>query len=110
MPVPVPPPLSRRPSRPHQPMRPAWLCRSCAAPWPCAPARLDLAFAYRGNSVTLALYLTASMQQAMDDTYRLGGDPDFAALHARFLGWLSLARRDPPRDRPPRDPPGARPR
>ncbi|MEV4121743.1 hypothetical protein [Micromonospora sp. NPDC049645] len=35
----------------------------------------------------------ASIQEAIDDVYGLGLRPDLPALHARFLGWLSLARR-----------------
>ncbi|MGW4678419.1 hypothetical protein ACWEOS_08145 [Micromonospora taraxaci] len=78
---------------PHLPMRPAWLCRNCAAPWPCGRARLDLAAEFYGHSIALAFYLAASMQEAIDDVYGLGLRPNPAALHARFLGWLSLARR-----------------
>lgn len=89
----------RLPPRPHLPMRPAWLCRSCAAPWPCSTAQLDLVAEFHGHSVALAFYLAASMYEAMDDTYRLGGRPAHGALHARFLGWLSRARCPAP-DRP----------
>ncbi|MEU1243040.1 hypothetical protein ABZ388_22020 [Micromonospora parva] len=35
----------------------------------------------------------ASMREALDDAYGLGLCPDLAALHARFLGWLSMTRR-----------------
>ncbi|MCX4473660.1 hypothetical protein OOK41_25725 [Micromonospora sp. NBC_01655] len=82
-----------RPVRPHLPMRPAWLCRVCAAQWPCPAAQLDLATEFYGHSVALAFYLATSMHEAIDDMYRLGGRPDSAAMHARFLGWLSLTRR-----------------
>ncbi|QLD22852.1 hypothetical protein HXZ27_00175 [Micromonospora carbonacea subsp. aurantiaca] len=78
--------------RRHLPMRPAWLCRVCAAQWPCPPARLDLPTEFHGHSVALAFYLAAAMRDAMDDMYRLGGRPDRAAMHARFLGWLSPTR------------------
>ncbi|WP_229399034.1 hypothetical protein [Micromonospora okii] len=79
--------------RPHLPMRPAWLCRICAAPWPCPAARLDLSTEFHGHTVALAFYLATMMRDALDDTYRLGGRPDPTALHARFLGWLSPTRR-----------------
>jgi hypothetical protein len=81
--------MTRRP-RPHQPMRPAWLCRNCAAPWPCAPAQLHLATEFYGHSIALAFYLAANMQDAVDDLYSIGVRPDPRALHARFLGWLSV--------------------
>ncbi|MFG2052332.1 hypothetical protein ACGFIW_33480 [Micromonospora sp. NPDC048935] len=84
--------MTTRP-RPHLPMRPAWLCRNCAAPWPCGPARLDLAAEFYGHSIALAFYLAASMHEAIDDAYGLGLCPDLPAMHARFLGWLSRARR-----------------
>jgi hypothetical protein len=42
---------------PHVPMRPLWRCRSCAAEWPCQPARLSLLVEYRGNRTALLLYL-----------------------------------------------------
>lgn len=85
--------MSRRPRRPHQPMRPAWLCRNCAAPWPCAPAQLHLATEFYGHSIALAFYLAANMQDAIHDLYSVGLHPDPRALHARFLGWLSVTRR-----------------
>ncbi|RAO47217.1 hypothetical protein GAR06_02484 [Micromonospora saelicesensis] len=33
------------------------------------------------------------MQEAMDNVYSLGLRPDLPTMHARFLGWLSMARR-----------------
>ncbi|MBG6099796.1 DNA-binding XRE family transcriptional regulator [Micromonospora vinacea] len=48
---------------------------------------------FYGHSIALAFYLAASMQEAIDDVYGLGLRPDPSAMHARFLGWLSLARR-----------------
>ncbi|MEU7924178.1 hypothetical protein [Micromonospora sp. NPDC049801] len=33
------------------------------------------------------------MNEAIHDLYGLGGRPDLALMHARFLGWLSLTRR-----------------
>ncbi|MFG1871447.1 hypothetical protein [Micromonospora arborensis] len=79
-------------------MRPAWLCRNCAAPWPCAPARLRLSTEFYGHSIALAFYLAANLQDAVDDLYSLGVRPEPQALHARFLGWLSLTRLRRPRD------------
>ncbi|MEU8423113.1 hypothetical protein AB0C15_19775 [Micromonospora sp. NPDC048835] len=48
---------------------------------------------FYGHSIALAFYLAASMQEAVDDAYNLGLCPDLPAMHGRFLGWLSLARR-----------------
>ncbi|MET8119983.1 hypothetical protein [Micromonospora sp. NPDC005189] len=85
--------------RPHLPMRPAWLCRDCAAPWPCSRAQLDLVAEFYGHSLALAFYLASCMNEAIHDLLSLGGRPDLAKMHVRFLGWLSLARR--PRRREP---------
>ncbi|MEU7928157.1 hypothetical protein [Micromonospora sp. NPDC049107] len=84
--------MNARP-RPHLPMRPRRLCRNCAAPWPCGPAQLTLTAEFYGHSVALAFYLAASMHDAVDDAYGLGLRPNLPAMHARFLGWLSQARR-----------------
>ncbi|MCF0096773.1 hypothetical protein B0E54_05641 [Micromonospora sp. MH99] len=89
----------RLPCRPHLPMRPAWLCRNCAAPWPCSRAQLDLVGEFYGHSLALALYLASCMNEAIQDQFNLGGHPDLVEMHARFLGWLSLTRR--PRHRRP---------
>ncbi|MFI1196297.1 hypothetical protein ACH4T9_24025 [Micromonospora sp. NPDC020750] len=93
--------MSRLPPRPHLPMRPAWLCRSCAAPWPCSPARLALLAEFRGHSIALAFYLAASMYEARDDMRRLGASPAPGVLHTRFLGWLSPRRRRSPHEPTP---------
>ncbi|MDG4806218.1 hypothetical protein O7634_05545 [Micromonospora sp. WMMD1120] len=45
-----------------------------------------------GHAIALAFYLAANMRDAVDDLYSLGVRPDLRALHARFLGWLSLTR------------------
>ncbi|MEV1154031.1 hypothetical protein AB0J27_01300 [Micromonospora chokoriensis] len=84
--------MTARP-RLHLPMRPAWLCRNWATPWPCGPAQLDLVTEFYGHSIALAFYLASSMQQAVNDMYGLGGRPDPTVMHTRFLKWLSLARR-----------------
>jgi hypothetical protein len=76
-------------TRPHQPIRPIWRCRACAAPWPCGPAKLALLAAHGDSPVALALHLAVTVRDAMDDTWRTGRRPDPAALHDRFLGWLS---------------------
>ncbi|MET8120296.1 hypothetical protein [Micromonospora sp. NPDC005189] len=54
---------------------------------------------FYGHSIALAFYLACSVQEAVDDMYGLGGRPDLAVMHTRFLGWLSLARRSRRADR-----------
>ncbi|MFE9200975.1 hypothetical protein [Micromonospora sp. NPDC007230] len=77
------------PARPHLPLRPLWLCRSCATPWPCAAARLTLVREYADDPVALAVYLCGVLHEATADLYLLhpNDPPDPAALFDRFLGW-----------------------
>ncbi|MEV0806938.1 hypothetical protein [Micromonospora sp. NPDC050200] len=76
--------------RPHLPLRPLWLCRVCAAPWPCATARLALVAEYAHDRVALSVYLCTVLYDAAADLHRLHphDGPDPAALFARFLGWV----------------------
>mgnify|MGYP006218221885 CR=1 FL=1 len=82
--------------RRHQPLRPTWLCRSCAAPWPCQPARLVLLRDFAGDQIGLSVYGCSMMHLAVNDLLRLDAVPDPAALFARFLSWT----RPPPRQAP----------
>ncbi|GIJ33303.1 hypothetical protein ACN26Z_03705 [Verrucosispora sp. WMMD703] len=75
----------------HVALRPLWLCRACAAPWPCANARLTLLAEYRDSHVALSIYLAGLLYDAVEDLYRLDphNAPKPAALHERFLGWAA---------------------
>ncbi|MER5458185.1 hypothetical protein ABT008_25765 [Micromonospora sp. NPDC002389] len=88
------------PVRPHLALRPLWLCRVCAAPWPCATARLALVAEYAHDRVALSVYLCAVLHDATADLYRLNphDGPTPAALFARFLAWVP--RGQPDRDQP----------
>lgn len=81
------------PDRPHLPMRPVGLCRACAAPWPCSPAQLALLGEFSGQPLSLSVYLAAAMTDAITDSVALGVSVDLPAMHARYLGWVALARR-----------------
>ncbi len=94
----------RRPSarvRPHSPMRPLWLCRVCAAPWPCSPARLTLGREYAGDRLALSVYMTGRLHDAVADLYRLNPNPgpDLTELFDRFLGWVRHPLRSAESDR-----------
>ncbi|MFI2709769.1 hypothetical protein ACH495_06515 [Micromonospora sp. NPDC018662] len=39
----------------HAPLKPIWICTACAHPWPCGPARLELAAQYASEPHYLAL-------------------------------------------------------
>jgi hypothetical protein len=81
----------------HLPLRPLWLCRACAAPWPCAPARLGLLHEYAGDRVALLVYLGGLLHDAAGELHRLhphdGPAPE--QLFARFLGWATPRRSTP---------------
>ncbi len=74
----------------HRYMRPLWLCKSCAGPWPCQPAKLYLLGEYAENRIGLYIHLGTLLYDAVTDLYRLDPNPgpDPRQLHARFLGWL----------------------
>jgi hypothetical protein len=67
----------------HAPQRPSWDCAGCARPWPCDPAREELA-----DSIT-ATYLTRVMSDfstvAADDLTTTG----ITELHDRFVSWTT---------------------
>ncbi|OKI77758.1 hypothetical protein A6A27_17010 [Micromonospora sp. CB01531] len=89
----------RRPvvSRPHTPLRPLWLCRACAAPWPCPIARLTLLREYVDDRVALLVYLGGMLHDAAGELHLLHPQdgPTPGHLYARFLGWAVGSRRDP---------------
>lgn len=71
----------------HQHDRPAWHCRACSLPWPCADAKASLHAEFRGFPSALALYMSAQMGDALRDVEARGGPPinDF---YERFLLWI----------------------
>nr|MDT0661457.1 hypothetical protein [Micromonospora sp. DSM 115978] len=97
--------MNRRPPagqpRPHLPQRPLWLCRVCAGPWPCGPARLALLREHGGDLIYLRMYLASQMHDALRDLIRLHphDPPTPEATHDRFLAWAA----------PPAPPPAAPP-
>lgn len=74
--------------RAHRPTRPLWLCRVCAAPWPCSTARLALLREYTADRVSLSVYMAGVMHEAAGDLWRLNpSEPELANLFGRFLAW-----------------------
>ncbi|TDB73059.1 hypothetical protein E1182_21905 [Micromonospora sp. KC721] len=82
------------PPRPHLPLRPLWLCRSCGTPWPCASARLALLREYAHDRVALLVYLGGLLHDAAGELHRLHphDGPEPRQLFGRFLGW-AVSRR-----------------
>ncbi|MGN9804626.1 flavin reductase [Micromonospora sp. L32] len=71
----------------HIPLRPMWLCRVDAHPWPCASAKLDLLDAYADDRHGLRHHLSELKDEAEDDIAQLdsGNRPQLAD---RFLSWV----------------------
>ena len=74
----------------HLGERPAWDCKVCGRPWPCAAAKVELAEQYRRFPTGLAVYLGSCLVEAIDDCSAGSGGlpPD---LYERFLGWAGEA-------------------
>jgi hypothetical protein len=73
----------------REPLRPLWICRNDAQPWPCAQARLGLTAGYRGLGVGLACYLAMQYVDALTEVHTLNPDtaPDPRSLWERMIGW-----------------------
>jgi hypothetical protein len=91
--------VSTPPPREHLPIRPIWLCRVDAHPWPCGEARVALLRQYDGDMIGLAVYLAGMLHDAAADLYALNPHeaPKPSALWDRFLAWLDVTRRSQPR-------------
>lgn len=72
----------------HLPLRPLWICRSCAGPWPCAPARLLLRSAYAADRPALAVFMSTVLHLAAEELGKLNNPgPQPAELFTRFVEW-----------------------
>ncbi|GAB3818260.1 hypothetical protein GCM10027605_70470 [Micromonospora zhanjiangensis] len=78
---------------PHDPIRPMWLCRSCAQPWPCGAARLELLRDYRDSILGMYAYLAACLNEAREDLRDLAPSAPAPDLWPRFMGWPPTRRR-----------------
>ncbi|MEV4626101.1 hypothetical protein AB0J90_07410 [Micromonospora sp. NPDC049523] len=79
----------------HTPLRPLWICRVDAHPWPCADVRLNLlAGYYPARRIELYLYLGAQFVTALAELDTIvvdaGERPDPQTLHSRILGWVAV--------------------
>lgn len=66
----------------HDPSRPGWDCESCDAPWPCDPAREELADQFGRDRVGLSIYMASQLDLAVRET--TAGPQE---LHERFVAW-----------------------
>ncbi len=65
----------------HLPDRPAWTCRVCGDPYPCAVRRAQLLDEFRGARIQLGIFMSIDFVDATTD---LPGVPA-EDLHARFF-------------------------
>ena len=68
-------------------------CRACGQPWPCPEAQCNLFAEFYGDPVGLALYLARMLEVAIADRETHDLPVDLPTVHARYLGWISMARR-----------------
>ena len=66
--------------------RPAWKCRACDQPWPCAHARDELCAEFREFPSVLRIYMSGQMLDAARD-FAAGGHELPTDLYQRFLAW-----------------------
>ncbi|MEV4843684.1 flavin reductase [Micromonospora matsumotoense] len=71
---------------PHTPVRPIWLCRVDARPWPCGEAKLALLARYDGDRPGLLILLSRLSVEATDHLTQLDSGRQ-ADLTDRFLAW-----------------------
>ena len=67
--------------REHNPSRPSWNCAACGRPWPCDPAREEMATRY--GSSALPIHAAAYLADAADDMPNV----PVAELYERFIAW-----------------------
>lgn len=74
--------------RTHAPIRPMWICRTCAGPWPCAVARLLLKAEYCDRRPDLPAFMGTVMQEAISDLDRLTPSGlNLVDVFNRFVAW-----------------------
>ncbi|WP_307799542.1 flavin reductase [Micromonospora antibiotica] len=71
---------------PHTPVRPLWLCRVDARPWPCGEAKLALLTRYDGDRPGLLILLSRLSVEASTHLTQLDSGRR-ADLTNRFLRW-----------------------
>lgn len=80
----------------HLPLRPLWICRLVAQPWPCADARLALVDGFRDRTPSLTLLLASQFVEELGDldtiAPKLRAPPDSRVLDERFIGWVPVRR------------------
>lgn len=79
---------SRTPNGMHLPRRPSWDCAACDKPWPCAPAKVLLSEEFEGNRLSLSVYMSAQLHDALNETATNDSGHRIGDLFDRFMDWL----------------------
>jgi hypothetical protein len=72
----------------HVALRPSFDCAKCGEPWPCAPAKVEMAEEYRGDVLGMGYFLGLQMADAMDQATHDHAWGRVDNLFDRFLGWV----------------------
>lgn len=72
----------------HVPIRPSFDCACCGESWPCAPAKVLLLEEHRGNRLSITMYLSVYMEEALGEAIRDHAWGRVDDLYERFLGWV----------------------
>jgi hypothetical protein len=80
----------------HVADRPSWDCRACGKPWPCEPAREQLAAEY-GQGTQLTLWMSIDMIDAARETKLKPHE-----IYQRFVAWTRIVGADERRRGPER--------
>jgi hypothetical protein len=70
----------------HTAVRPSWDCGRCARPWPCDPAREQLAAEVEGRTY-LIMWMSVEMVHAARENPAIPP----SELYERFLAWPQRA-------------------
>lgn len=76
----------------HIPTRPGFDCSLCEEPWPCAPAKVQLAEEYIGARPALMMYLSLQLYDALTEAIHDHDWKQVDDLYDRFIAW---ARQSP---------------
>lgn len=72
----------------HMPHRPDWDCGNCGEPWPCAPAKVQLAEEHKDCPTRLSIYMSNQMGEALEEAVHNHDWGKVDDLFERFVGWV----------------------
>jgi hypothetical protein len=79
----------------HAALRPSFECAKCGQPWPCAPAKVEMAEEYQDDIFGMGYFLGLQMADAMDQATHNHAWGRVDNLYDRFLGWVPKGEGNP---------------